>query len=407
MKDTILSLISQGLNSYYSSRDFPDSKKKVVPIESAKASMTFFNPNIFNNLRQNMGVSIETFRRSLCDKKLVSISNPGKSVAMFIRSNNGLYLLKTITAHESKFLTNVSPKMMEHTGREKSFLTHIFDHFKIKFNGTSVRMIIMNNLLACYKYDQIYDLKGSMKGRKTKVPTKNISKTPVFKDKNFLEDHKSGLRIDKESLNRITSILESDYKFLRDNNVIDHSFLMALINLESLNTGDNTRIVMPFQSSEKSKNNGDKPMVDELVVLEPKSGTPEEQIKTVYIPPGGFLVTGPGDASSTPSKCYIVYFQIIDILIEYKLVKKIESAVNAINECFDRKKRSVVPPPRFYARFMKFFARQILLSTDSSKDSKWLSKNKDICSKFNSKCHTSLQPLYDLLPGEKKPDADK
>ena len=67
-------------------------------------------PLAFRHLREHFGVSAEDYMLSICgENNLRELGTPGKSGAVFYLTEDGKYMIKTVSRKESKFLRKILP----------------------------------------------------------------------------------------------------------------------------------------------------------------------------------------------------------------------------------------------------------------------------------------------------------
>lgn len=127
---------------------------------------------------------------------------------------------------------------------EMTLIQRIYGMYKIINNKEPLYFIIIENVFGNHQneIDIIYDLKGSHYGREcTKEELKN--KDTVRKDINFEHDLMRGnisFEIDVDFKEKFDTQLANDVEFFKDNNIIDQSLILGVINHDNLNTSNNT-----------------------------------------------------------------------------------------------------------------------------------------------------------------------
>ena len=144
------------------------------------------NEDYFSNLSLLYQSFAPKYNREAAFK---SGAGAGKSGSFFFFSHDNKFIIKTMSATELKLYLRLLPCFKDHYKHHPfSMLAKIFGVFTVKSTKTGpVHLILMENTLRFKRKEDlkyIFDLKGSMVGRKTKGDTKAST---VLKDKNLLE----------------------------------------------------------------------------------------------------------------------------------------------------------------------------------------------------------------------------
>lgn len=175
-------------------------------------------PRAFAHLRACFDVSDTEYKHSICgDNDLIELSTPGKSGALFFKTADGRFIIKTVSKVESKFLRSILFDYTEHIkgmarGRKlRTLLPHFFDLVHIDTaEGRNIRLVVMNNLRPGMIMHETYDLKGSSIGRWASEQEK-ANGGCVLKDLDF----KHTLHVNLSDRELIREQLEADCDFLR------------------------------------------------------------------------------------------------------------------------------------------------------------------------------------------------
>ena len=100
-------------------QDFQEEVKQTFPPEGSPQTMahssglfTFRDqaPLAFRHLRERFGVTAEDYMLSICgDNALRELGTPGKSGAVFYLTEDGKYMIKTVSRKEARFLKRILP----------------------------------------------------------------------------------------------------------------------------------------------------------------------------------------------------------------------------------------------------------------------------------------------------------
>jgi len=190
-------------------------------------------PRAFAHLRELFGVSDAEYMQSICgEDDLIELSTPGKSGAVFFKTADGRFIIKTVSKVESKFLRSIlfdytgHIKDMAQSRRLRTLLPHFYDLVHIDTaQGRNIRLVVMNNLRpsgVCVH--ETYDLKGSSVGRWATEREKAAAGGCVLKDLDF----ERPLHVSRDDHELIREQLEADSAFLRRQGVVDYSLLCML-----------------------------------------------------------------------------------------------------------------------------------------------------------------------------------
>lgn len=231
-------------NEWYSNND--DSSNMFIFIDYA--------PRIFEDIRIKDGIENDEYIESLGPnniynyiwtndfKSFTALVSSGKSGSLFYYSMDGKFMLKTIARDEFYKLLDTLQPYHEHLSKNpESLLARYYGLHKVKYseNGKSKEqyIIIMNNMFRKFTPDIKYDLKGSVKGRNTELKDGKRNPKIALKDNDWTDDGKEvSLKInDKKEL---ISIIKEDSTYLGQNQTLDYSLLLGVIDLEKLRKED-------------------------------------------------------------------------------------------------------------------------------------------------------------------------
>ena len=277
-----------------------------------------YAPKIFGKLRhffaiENMeyikGLGVEKIMDCLLKgefSSLVGLISSGRSRSFFYFSDDGSYVIKTMSLEEIMFLKKILPDYFNYIHAEpESFIPKFFGLHNIRYYSGVEKLkksfIVMENLFSGgYEIHLRFDLKGSTAGRSTD-PGEDIS--VARKDLDF---NRSGIKIrlvegDKF---KVLEQLRKDCDFFQRLEIIDYSLLLGIHHLKN-------------------------PVSD------------ISQLKNAYISADGQ---------------YLYFFGIIDILTRYNALKKFE---NMIKTSFLGEDISCVPPKKYADRFYNYISSVI------------------------------------------------
>ncbi|OMJ67959.1 hypothetical protein SteCoe_34100 [Stentor coeruleus] len=221
-------------------------KHKLLPSHS-KGSKTFkfrdYAPTIFERIRKLYGIKSSDYIRSLGMEKMMHAlmanefssltgqCTTGKSGSFFYYSDDGKYMLKTLSEEEYVFFRDFIPDYYFHLYRNPhTLITRFFGFHKIIVCSSRKKLyfVVMGNLFKNeYELDIKYDLKGSTLGR---ITADNEDKTIARKDNNFNNEGRK-IRIGRNRKTYLLEQMEKDVDLMRRSNIIDYSLLVGIANV--------------------------------------------------------------------------------------------------------------------------------------------------------------------------------
>ncbi|KAJ9447379.1 hypothetical protein DIPPA_20452 [Diplonema papillatum] len=197
---------------------------------------TDYAPSIFDEIRELNGISSDQYLQSLGLHQVIvnlltgsltslkQLVTSGSSGQFFFASHDDRFILKTISATETRTLRRMLPAYLQHLkDNPDTLITRYYRLAAINRNGRKVSFVIMGNVfLPETEIKQVYDLKGSSVGRT--VPFEKRKKSVALKDL----DLKRQINLDMEWHEQLVHQLKRDVQFLRANNLTDYSFLVAV-----------------------------------------------------------------------------------------------------------------------------------------------------------------------------------
>jgi len=196
-----------------------------------KYTLIEYSPQLFKQLRNAAGLSEVELMQSLNPfdnlKNLDQLSKAkgGSSGAFIYLTHDKRFLIKTITVEEKLVLLNtLLPGYLERLFSSDSALVRILGVFLIQCVGNySTNVVLMENVSSCEEKLSVFDLKGSLHARKSKVS----SQLDVKKDCNFIDELGTiDLRPDEAA--KLLSRLNRDVEMLSSLNIMDYSLLVTI-----------------------------------------------------------------------------------------------------------------------------------------------------------------------------------
>ena len=152
-------------------QEFPPEGSPLTPGHSAEHfRFKDHAPFAFRHLREHFGVDTQEYMVSICgEHSLRELGTPGKSGAVFYLTEDGKFIIKTVSKKESKFLRQILPNYYKYVmeSGEDTLIPRFLGLIRIKTRmGRNIRLVVMNNLMP-HKHliHKKYDIKGSTLGR--------------------------------------------------------------------------------------------------------------------------------------------------------------------------------------------------------------------------------------------------
>jgi len=297
-------------------------KHNLLPGDSKKTTFKFrdYAPAIFERIRRLYDLSASDYLKSLGVEKIMQSlmanefsslhgqCSTGKSGSFFYFTDDGKYMLKTLSKEEFQFLRKILSDYYLHILKNPhTLITRFFGLYKIIQVGSREQyFVVMSNLFkGKYELNELYDLKGSTYKRST---SKEEDKSVARKDLDFNESGRK-LSIGRERKQYIVQQIERDIEMLRDLKINDYSLLVGIHFVQRKTEIRKCEGFVPFAERDD----------------------------------GGML--------SQDGK-FLYFIGIIDILTKYGTRKKIEHF--AKGTMFGKKKISCIPPKDYATRFYAY-----------------------------------------------------
>lgn len=182
----------------------------------------------------------------------------GASGSFFFFTKCRRFIIKTLRRDEKKVLLDMLDDYCKHLtySNNESLLTRIYGVFTIKVpTFAEIDLIIMQNTSLVHNKNARtleFDLKGSLKGRKTQFNPYAPKTQKTLKDLNYLEIQKTHKKcimdISEQTKENLQLIISSDAEFLRQHNLMDYSLLIQIEKVRSLVKKERKRNVIYSQN---------------------------------------------------------------------------------------------------------------------------------------------------------------
>lgn len=328
-----------------------------------------YAPIAFRYFRELFNIKPVDFLRSTCTEPLRELSNAGASGSIFYVSQDDQFIIKTVQHKEAEFLQKLLPGYyMNLQQNPKTLLPKFFGLFCYQSLGKNIRLLVMNNLLPQnVTMHEKYDLKGSTYKRLASK-SERAKVSPTLKDLDFIENHPNeGLSMDPVSYDSLIRTISRDCLVLESFKIMDYSLLVGIHNVELTSGGRSQPDTTRRGSEETMEHAGDLPSTSKgdhelrKRPLQSKFSVWDQSEFEGSVPPGGV------PARNSSGDRLILFLGIIDILQNYRLLKKMEHTWKAILHDGDS---ISVHNPNFYAqRFLSFMTEHVFKKGPALKQS--------------------------------------
>lgn len=359
-----------------------------------KAIFRDFEPEAFNEIRRMSGISQDAYVQSFAGKTRERFSE-GKSGSFMYYTGDQLYILKTCTPAEQKYLLYILPQYMAHLKRNPdSYLCRYVGCHELIMEHHSVLFIVLTNILnnPSVNIDELYDLKGSWVGRYRVIARNGTQRVCMYcghdfvvgmskevcaqnplmghghaefvvgKDLNW-NSRRLGLPLDLAD--RLGSQLYADTEFLQRMNSMDYSLVIGLSRTKTFNasSGAGAYAILsrsmrmePSGAAQNGSGNGGAASSRSytLAGIGAADTSSDESSYVQAMSPQGFTHSGGGSSKSArsfPADGTVVNMGIIDILTPWSFRKSIEHWLRVNIQCRDADGVSCVKPTVYAERF--------------------------------------------------------
>lgn len=360
------------------------------PTTTSKAIFRDFHPNSFQEIRRLSGISSDSYIMSFSGRTKERFSE-GKSGSFLYYTGDQLFILKTCTRAEQRYLLQILPQYMNHIrDNPNSYLCRYVGCHELVMDHHSVSFIVLTNILnnTTMNVDEFYDLKGSWVGRFRALTCKGTKRVCKYCGRDFIvgmsnegcERHpvygrghaelitgkdlnwgNRRLRLPEELVQQLGSQLYADSEFLRRINSMDYSLIIGMSRYTSFTvTCSDDAGAAGFDlkyPSEKSLQ-GSSAEVDML-------GQPS-YFDTTYAQAASPVPSRSRDVFS--SEACVVNMGIIDILTPWSLRKSIEHWMRVYLQCRDASGVSCINPTMYAERFRQNVVDVVIFGHGRRKD---------------------------------------
>lgn len=199
-----------------------------------------YSPLAFAYIRRLFGINENDFLLSVCgNANFIEFISNAKSGQFFFYSQDGKYMIKTMTNDESKFLRRILPHYFKHCSKNvNTFITKFLGMYRVKLYHLrrNVKFVVMNSVFDTEKQMQtFYDLKGSVTGRE--APHQDVKKDNDLR--NGFPD--SALVLPVQLREQMKTQLQKDCQFMTSMKIMDYSMLVGVHHIPSRVAGYQSR----------------------------------------------------------------------------------------------------------------------------------------------------------------------
>lgn len=355
-------------------------------VSDQKAIFRDFEPALFQEIRQLSGITPDSYVASFAGRTHERFSE-GKSGSFLYYTGDQLFILKTCTYAEHRYILQILPQYMEHLRKNpNSYICRYVGCHELIIQHQSIYFIVLTNLLNNSKaqVDEFYDLKGSWVGRFRTRARKGaqrickfcghdfivgMSKEVCDQNPHFRRGHAElvvgkdlnwscrQLGLPADLVDQLGTQLYADTEFLERMNSMDYSLVIGLSRHSSgiSPSGDLIRSMRLATSS----------MTTAASKARSSAGSQANTSSDpAYVQAGSPKVAAAKE--SFPTDARVVNMGIIDILTPWTLHKSVEHWVRVHLQCRDRHGISCTKPQEYADRFRRNVIDTVVYGNRSS-----------------------------------------
>ena len=353
-------------------------------------------PTVFHQLREDIGISNEEFRRSFFAAPLKDFTNPGKSGSLMYKTHDDLFILKTLREYEARLLMQIlSGYHLQLTQRASLFNRYIGLYcirLPTAISTIELYLVVMVNAFTpSLGINEVFDLKGSKIKRKL-VENLCMENLYKLKDMDFKALYPAGIRLPSPIYQRMRQVVANDAKVLKKLNITDFSLILGIRHLDTselelmqrrpgagvsalLHLSHSiaaSHIARPSLQQVQSVNSADDTSTQPLSYLRPLQmlDQPPADLETYYECDRVAQVTLPipGIINATNQRVYL-YLAIVDMLQTYDSFKFLDQAFRKLTDHTRHLQYSVIEPDDYEKRINQFLFEEVFV--DAQDDFPW------------------------------------
>jgi len=300
--------------------------RKIKCVTTTSFSFHEYCPRVFRAIRLKLGISDDDFADSFRPESVIldfikKNFSEGKSQSFFCFTENGQFIIKTVTRKEKKCLLRVLGTFQKHIFDNPQTLIRLpLGLYTLHAYGFTTTFIALSNCM-CGKrrVQRRFDLKGSKVARKAGVSAslgKDTDLKTILNGQRFTIPHTMYDKLEEQ--------LKKDAKMFCSLNIMDYSLLMGYEEFPP----------PPLETQE-----------DIPLLVHTRTEAPWHSRLD-----GGII---------TSDRTKLIRFGIIDVLQEYNLSKKVEHLAKVAFKCANGKEISAINSndycDRFISKILDFF----------------------------------------------------
>jgi LPXTG-motif cell wall-anchored protein len=139
-----------------------------------------------------------------------------------------------MTRDEALLLVKLLPSYLSFVaGHKNTLLPRYLGLYRITIENSEIWIFAHTNVFSSYlPISERYDLKGSYAGRRANEKEIAKGSLGIFKDEDYIERGRQLNFTSIDDMHTFTTSLEADVRWLQENNLMDYSLLVGLINRE-------------------------------------------------------------------------------------------------------------------------------------------------------------------------------
>ena len=315
-------------------RHFILRRQSTTPRSSTPVPFTDYAPHVFSHLRRQFNIRSSAYLKSIKGnhERMLEKYTEGRSSAFFYYSEDGQYIVKTLTRSEIHELLRLLPAYVAYMSRQPHSLLcrYVGLHSVQLYNLTLYFVVMQSVFLTPVVIHERYDLKGSTVDRFTGRTGKQAGK--VLKDLD-LQTNVLLARLDRSAF---LQQCEADTLFLSQHGLMDYSLLLGVhytqhqvglsTDLEALSAPVSPSSLLPSPS---------------------------------YAHKSPFTRDQGGMRASYISGPSLYFFGVIDMLQQWGIRKRLERVWKVYGRCRRAEGLSVMEPVGYRQRFLRAMADMV------------------------------------------------
>lgn len=207
-----------------------------------------FQPQMFAQIRSTAGINEGDYLSSFSPTEInkSNMISGGSSGCWVVRTHDSKYIIKNCRGDEKDVLLKILPEYTYYLERNpSSLLCRYLGAYEFRMDGKSfVAVVMTNSMYNSYcaeqklKFHEVYDLKGSIVGRRSVKASMRSSTEAVESFSGTMKDMdlRRTLTLPPTDRQFVVTQMESDANFLKGLQLMDYSLIVALHNCDREST---------------------------------------------------------------------------------------------------------------------------------------------------------------------------